>query len=220
LWFWLPRNYCYFDDVVLEPEKDQFIQLDHIVIAPQGIFIVETKTWDGVIFASETTWRLKVGKKKWVKIENPVKQNERHAKLFKKWLDDNFPDKSFLKDIVYPVVALKKTAWFKAKETVKMPIVLGGVELVSYIKSIKGNAINDELSEIICEGIKNAKPYEEKKKITFKEGITKYGKKYVRVWGTLKDAQKVRENYEAKGYKPTEVRADKRDKNVFYFYIQ
>jgi len=43
LWFWLTRDYSYFDDVVLEPEKDEFIQLDHIVIAPQGIFVIETK---------------------------------------------------------------------------------------------------------------------------------------------------------------------------------
>jgi len=108
LWFWLPKNYQYFDDVVLESEKDEFIQLDHIVIAPQGIFIVETKTWKGVIFASDNAWRLKAGNKKWIKIENPVKQNERHARLFKKWINDNFPDKNFLKEIIYPVVALKK----------------------------------------------------------------------------------------------------------------
>ena len=181
---------------------------------------METKTWKGVIFASETAWRLKVGNKKWVKIENPVKQNERHTKLFKRWLNDNFPDNGFLKEIIYPVVALKNTAWFKAKETIEMPIVLGGIELVSYIKSIKGNAINDALSKAICEKIEVAKPYKENKRIEFKEGTTKYGKRYVRVRGSLKDAQEIRKNYKTKGYKVTEVKNDKMDKGVLYFYIE
>ncbi len=218
LWFWLPRNYRFFDDVVLEPEKDEFIQLDHLVIAPQGIFIIEAKTWNGVIFATEKTWRLKVGNKKWVKIENPVKQNERHTKLFKKWLNDNLPEKKFLQEIVYPVVVLKKTAWFKAKETVEMPIVMGGLELVSFIKSFKANKIDDMLSKTICEKIQFAKPYEEK--IKFTEGTTRYGKKYVRVNGTFNNALKVCETYKEKGYKTTGVKKDKKDENVFYFYIE
>ncbi len=215
LWFWLPRDYSYFDDVVLEPEKDEFIQLDHIVIAPQGIFVIETKTWDGVIFASDNAWRLKQGEH-WVKIENPVKQNERHVRLFKKWLKDTFPDKDFLQNIIYPVVVLKKTSWFKAHESVKMPVVMGGLELVGYIKSIKGAFISDELGKEICEKIEFAEPYKEK--IVVQEGTTKYGKKFVRVYGTREDAEKVAQDYKV-NHKISEIRQDKSDPNVFFFYL-
>jgi len=215
LWFWLPRNYRYFDDVVLEPEKDEFIQLDHIVIVPQGIFVVETKTWDGVIFASDNAWRLKQGKN-WVKIENPVKQNERHVRLFRKWLKDTFPDKDFLQNIIYPVVALKKTSWFKAHESVKMPVVMGGLELVGYIKSIKGAFISDGLGKEICEKIEFTEPYKEKIKV--QEGTTRNGKKFVRVYGTKEDAEKVAQDYKV-NHKISEIRQDKSDPNVFFFYL-
>lgn len=215
LWFWLPRDYSYFDDVVLEPEKDEFIQLDHIVIAPQGIFVIETKTWDGVIFASDNAWRLKQGEH-WVKIENPVKQNERHVRLFRKWLKDTFPDKDFLQNIIYPVVVLKKTSWFKAHESVKMPVVMGGLELVGYIKSIKGAFISDELGKEICEKIEFAEPYKEK--IEVQEGTTRYGKKFVRVYGTREDAEKVAQDYKV-NHKISEIRQDKSDPNVFFFYL-
>jgi len=215
LWFWLPRNYRYFDDVVLEPEKDEFIQLDHIVIVPQGIFVVETKTWDGVIFASDNAWRLKQGKN-WVKIENPVKQNERHVRLFRKWLKDTFPDKDFLQNIIYPVVALKKTSWFKAHESVKMPVVMGGLELVGYIKSIKGTFISDELGKEICEKIEFAEPYKEKIKV--QEGTTRNGKKHARVYGTREEVDKVAQDYKV-NHKISEIRQDKSDPNVFFFYL-
>ena len=216
LWFWLPGNYRYFDNVVFEPEKDKFIQLDHIVIAPQGIFIVETKTWDGVIFAADNAWRLKQGKN-WVKIENPVKQNERHARLFKKWLKDNFPDKDFLQNAIYPVVVLKKTSWFKAHASVKMPVVMGGLELVHYIKSIKGNVISDELGKEICEKIEFAEPYKENIAI---EGVTKYGKKFVRIKGSKDDALKINGEYRERGFKVSEVNEDKKENGVYYFYFE
>jgi len=98
---------------------------------------------------------------------------------------------------------------------------MGGLELVSYIRSIKGKKIDDKLSKTICEKIQFAKPYAKKEKsIEFKEGVTKYGKKYVRVKGILENAREICENYKAKGYKTTEIKSDKRDKDVFYFYIE
>jgi len=101
-----------------------------------------------------------------------------------------------------------------------MPIVMGGLELVSYIRSIKGKKIDDKLSKTICEKIQFAESCKEKEKITFNEGVTKYGKKYVRVNGILENAREICENYKTKGYKTTEIKKDKRDKDVFYFYIE
>jgi hypothetical protein len=217
LWFWLPGNYRYFDDVVLEPEKDEFIQLDHIVIAPQGIFIVETKTWSGVIFATNDAWRLKVGNQ-WRRIENPLKQNENHVRLFKKWLNNNFRDEEFLQNVIYPVVVLKKTSWFKANESVRMPVKIGGLELVGYIKNIKGNFISDELGKEICEKIEFAEPYKENMPI--EEGVNKYGKRFVRVRGSHEYALKIKEEYKNKGFQVDEVRQDIKNKEVYYFYFK
>ena len=219
LWFWLPGNYRYFDDAVLEPMENSFIQLDHIVVAPQGIFLVETKTWNGAIFANPNAWLIKK-KGGWVKIGNPVKQNERHARLFKKWLRDNVPDKGFLQDIVYPVVALKSVNWFKADESIEMPIVSGGLELVSYIKSVSGKFISDELGKEICTKIAHAEPYKEKAEPNVNEGVTKSGKKFVRVKPNLDYAQKVCKSYNEKGYVTSQIYQDKKEKDVYFFYIE
>jgi len=31
-WVWLPRNWVVINDLVLEPEPDEFIQVDHVII--------------------------------------------------------------------------------------------------------------------------------------------------------------------------------------------
>jgi len=217
LWFWLPKNYNVFDNVVLEPEEDEFIQIDHLIVAPQGIFIIEVKTWEGAIFITENIWRLKKGDS-WVKIENPIKQNERHVRLFKKWLKDNFPDKEFLQNIIYPVIVLKKTSWFKVHESVKMPIVEGGLGAIGFIKRVKGDFISDDLAEEICLKIKFAKLYE--KKTVIEEGVSKSGREYVRIKGDKGKAEEIRNEYIKKGYKVFDLNEDKFEKEVFYFYYE
>ena len=43
----LPRGCTLINDVVLEVEPDEFIQVDHVVVAPAGVFLIETKAWQG-----------------------------------------------------------------------------------------------------------------------------------------------------------------------------
>ncbi|NLK52529.1 MAG: hypothetical protein GX295_08815 [Syntrophomonadaceae bacterium] len=35
------------NDVIVEPEPEVFAQTDHILIGPSGLFIIETKAWQG-----------------------------------------------------------------------------------------------------------------------------------------------------------------------------
>lgn len=71
------------NDLVLEVEPDKFIQIDHFVLNTNGIFVLETKSWDGAFLGTKDKWRMKQGNK-WVEVRSPTKQNERHVKLFKK----------------------------------------------------------------------------------------------------------------------------------------
>lgn len=55
-------------------------QIDHIIISKYGIFVIETKQYNGYITGSEydKNWSLKAGNKK-IYINNPMHQNYGHV---------------------------------------------------------------------------------------------------------------------------------------------
>ncbi len=221
LFLWLKRNSILMDDVILEPEKDEFIQIDHLVISNNGIFILETKNWKGAFLGSRKGWKRKEGGR-WVKCKSPTTQNERHERLFRVWLKDNFPDEyEKIEKFIYPLVVMKGTDWVKTDGTT-MPVVLGGIEAAVYINRTEGGNIPDDLINRIVERIKYAKPYEEKpeKKIKFEEGKTREGKRFVRIFGNQKDAEIVAEIYRKKNFKVKKIFPDKKEKGVFFFYFE
>jgi hypothetical protein len=156
--------------------------------------------------------------KNWVHVSNPTKQHKRHFELFKLWLNNNIPKLySSAKDYIYPVIVIKRVDWIQAKYS-SIPVVSGASGLVDFIIEKERGKLTPEIVETVTEKLKTAKPYEEK--INSTEGTTKYGKRYVRVKGTLENAQEIYETYKAKGYKTTEINEDKKEKDVFYFYIE
>ena len=218
MWTLLPRDSYILPDYVLEPKKDEFIQIDHIVINLKGIFLVEVKTWSGSFLASDKVWKMKTGNKWDFCSSNPTKQHKRHAELFDLWLRNNVSDLyPTVKDCVYPVIVLKRVDWIQAQYS-SIPVVSGASGFVDFIIEKPRGRLTPEIAETLVEKLRTAKPYEEK--ISFTEGTTKYGKRFVRVKGTLEDAKSVCKDYKAKGYKTTEINVDKKDKDVFYFYIE
>lgn len=71
------------NDVIL-PYGSRTQQIDHVLFASTGIFVIETKNWGGMIFGSDQkeVWSQVMGINRIVKHEqrNPVKQNEIHIK--------------------------------------------------------------------------------------------------------------------------------------------
>ena len=49
----LPRDLCYIYNNVMLKKKKNTTQIDHIVVAPQRMFILETKNYQGTIYGSE-----------------------------------------------------------------------------------------------------------------------------------------------------------------------
>lgn len=77
----LPENlYKVIDDVMLEI-NGQTHQIDHIVISKYGIFVIETKCYNGIITGKENDyyWYQYLGKNKY-KLKNPIHQNYGHIK--------------------------------------------------------------------------------------------------------------------------------------------
>lgn len=81
-------------------------QIDHLVISPFGIFVVEMKNWMGDIVAKTTKW-LKCRGRREQKLPNPIKQNSHHAEALSTRL--NIPD-----SLIRGLVAVPHNARFAA----------------------------------------------------------------------------------------------------------
>ena len=218
MWLLLKGDSYVLPDYVLEVKRDEFIQIDSIVINQKGIFLVEIKTWSGSFIASDNVWKMRQGKE-WAKVENPTAQHKRHVKLFKGWLQNNLKEiYPQLENVVYPVIVLKQVDWIMAKYS-SIPVVSGALGFIGFVLEKPKDRISQEIIETVVEKLRTAQPLDESNKAKFTEGTTKYGKKYVRVEGLRDDAIKVAESYKGK-YKVSEVYKDKFNSNAFFFYIE
>lgn len=84
----LPNEYKYLADVMIKSKRG-LTQIDHIVISPYGIFVVETKNYAGWIFGNQDDkfWMQTFHNKK-NRFYNPIWQNKGHVHALKELLKD------------------------------------------------------------------------------------------------------------------------------------
>ena len=94
------KRYIQFHDVTLYDRSGHTTQIDHIIISPYGIFVIETKNYSGWIFGSEhdSQWTQKIYKKSY-QFQNPLRQNYRHIKVLSDIL--NLNQNKFISIIVF-----------------------------------------------------------------------------------------------------------------------
>jgi ATP-dependent Lon protease len=82
-------RYTLLNDCILPDEQNQTTQIDHILLSPFGIFVIETKNYKGWIFGNQhqKTWTQKIYKKSF-KFQNPLHQNYKHQKVLEDILSD------------------------------------------------------------------------------------------------------------------------------------
>ena len=82
-------HYILLNDCTLPDEQNQTTQIDHILLSPYGIFVIETKNYKGWIFggARQKMWTQKIYKKSF-KFQNPLHQNYKHQKVLQTLLSD------------------------------------------------------------------------------------------------------------------------------------
>jgi hypothetical protein len=77
-----------FNDLTLRHGR-RTSQIDHLVLSPNGLFVLETKNWRGVITGDETQPRWSQARnpgERPVSVSNPVIQNRRHVETLCAWL--------------------------------------------------------------------------------------------------------------------------------------
>ena len=77
----LPKEYVVFNDLLFE-SNGHSTQIDHIVVSPYGVFVIETKGYKGWILGGENSeyWTQSLYKSKH-KFYNPIKQNAGHVRF-------------------------------------------------------------------------------------------------------------------------------------------
>jgi hypothetical protein len=156
--WWLSKTYNVFDDVVLEVRPGEFIQLDHIVICPAGVFVLETKTWSGSIICNHRGCRMWQGRHLVQLDGNPVLQNERHIRLLHEWMQTAVPEVRMDREHLYPIVVFKKLEKLKVEDDCGMPVVEGGIAATQEIHWHHDVVLTLDQIETLCLAIKHAKP--------------------------------------------------------------
>ena len=89
-----------FNDVIF-PAADGTSQIDHVVVSDTGIFVIETKNYQGRIYGNgkSSEWYQYLGDNKYP-FYNPILQNAGHLKYIARTLD--LPESHFVSIVVFP----------------------------------------------------------------------------------------------------------------------
>ena len=125
LWVSLNRRvYCRYHDLII-PTHNGTAQLDHVLVSPFGIFIVETKNLRGWIYGdpAQSRWTQVLFRKK-NQFQNPLRQTYRQMKVLSEYLNVS-------EVTIHPVIAFVGACEFKTE----MPPNVRRSGVGGYIKS-------------------------------------------------------------------------------------
>ena len=186
----LGTSYRVFHDLYVPNDKGGTTQVDHIVTSPYGIFVIETKHYDGWILGQENQkyWTQVIYKRK-EKLYNPIWQNYGHIQAIKKYIGkEGF-------EPIHSIIAFSSQSTFKFKENFKSAKVIQFPQLLKVIKEwneikiseLELQEINRALEKLIIEDKKEKK---EKKQLQ---------KQHIKTIKTNLKDQKVKETESIKG---------------------
>jgi Nuclease-related domain len=127
----LPKDYMYLNDLLIKNPKSStgYSQIDHVIITPYGLFVIETKNYQGTIYGGKDrkTWLIN-GK---FKMMNPLMQNYGHIQALKSFIEAKYHP------YFISVVSFTKRCIFKIEEELRKisstELVIYDVELTQFI---------------------------------------------------------------------------------------
>lgn len=137
----LPEGYSHYRNLVLTSTMGDLTEIDHLVLSPFGIFVIEVKNYQGWIFGNphQENWVVHRHRRKY-QFQNPIRQNHKHTEAVASLLDI---DSKAEPAQIYSVIAFSQRAEFKTP----MPDhVLHLEEVHRHIRKISalGRKISDE----------------------------------------------------------------------------
>ena len=150
----LPADkYQVVNDVIIQNQQSTS-QIDHIVVSPYGIFVIETKNYSGYVSGSENSenWKesFKTAGKNYFR--NPIKQNWGHIYALSEYLNCE-------KRLFKPIIVFSDEARLFVNAT-KTPVI-NMFQLKNVILNYQQEIIPPEDVVPIAEKIRNAKPVDD-----------------------------------------------------------
>jgi len=148
------ENYKILNDLTLKGKKGTS-QIDHMVISPYGIFVIETKNYEGWIHGREDSeyWVQNFYKSKF-KFRNPIKQNWAHIYAIRENLPEYkdlpyypiivFAGKGRLKNLDVTTDVIYPDALFETIMRRRGPRKLNDNEIGGIVTTLTGASIKDE----------------------------------------------------------------------------
>ncbi|MCD8207954.1 MAG: NERD domain-containing protein [Bacteroidales bacterium] len=140
----LPEEYCVIDNAVFV-SNGASTQIDHIVVSPYGVFVIETKGYKGWITGGENTqyWTQTIYRNKY-RLYNPILQNAGHVRHLRRLL-------GAVGDVpIVPIVVFENDANIKVNAT---SIVINVYHLLDVIRGYREVCISEGLRSRIIEVI-------------------------------------------------------------------
>lgn len=143
----LPKNYHVINNVIV-PNQQTTSQIDHVVVSPYGIFVLETKNFSGWIYGTEEAdqWKETFRTTGATSFRNPIKQNWGHVYALAEYL-------SIDKRAFKPIVVFSNSATLKVRTT--LPVIYMS-QLKKHILSYTQEIIPQENMERIYDRISKA----------------------------------------------------------------
>lgn len=122
-------KYRVFNDVMIPDDAGGTTQIDHVVLSPYGIFVIETKNMKGWIFGDRdsATWTQQIYRCK-NKFQNPFRQNYKHILCLAQVVD-------LPMEVMKHVVIFTGVDEIKNREKMPEALVTCVRELIAYIKT-------------------------------------------------------------------------------------
>ena len=127
-------KYTLLNNCTLPDDTNITTQIDHILLSPYGVFVIETKNYKGWIFGSERQkiWTQKIYKNSY-KFQNPLHQNYKHEKVLAEVLADIVDP-----ELIHSIVVFMPDCEFKTE----MPKnVFRGAGWTDYVKTFENEMI-------------------------------------------------------------------------------
>ena len=143
----LKKEKCYHqllnDLTFINDNSEMSHQIDHVLVHPHGVFVIETKNYYGEISTvpGESFWLKKVNGKT-ERIFNPLKQNKNHVKIINRILKKKY-------EVISLVVFAKNNAPYLADENViNLEDLLLFIESYPYQKLLNKKEIDEICQEL------------------------------------------------------------------------
>jgi len=137
----LSEGYRHYHNIILKTEQGDLTEIDHLIVSPYGIFVIEVKNYQGWIFGGEqhAHWVQQHFRRKH-QFQNPIRQNFKHTEAVAHLLEI---DSKAEPCKIYSIIAFSSRAEFKTRMPDNVMYIEQVLRFIDHICE-RGRVIGDE----------------------------------------------------------------------------